>query len=214
MKHITCYKHIHDYIQVKVKVKSLSRVQLFGTPWTVAHQATPSMGFSRQKYWSGLPFPSPGDLPDPGIEPRSPRQDKADFPPQCRWTSSSALRAWLEEKRWRKGEFSRSRFPSLFPRLPRPHLLSLTTWAGTLTFSCPQTGTHHRGAWFSGLQTWTETTPRVLLWSWLADGRLWDFSASINISQFLTSQTHTPHTHTHIPHTHTHTTHTHTPHTY
>ena len=42
------------------------------TPWTVAHQASPSMGFSRQEYWSGLPFPSPGDLPDPGIEPKSP----------------------------------------------------------------------------------------------------------------------------------------------
>ena len=57
---------------MKVKVKSLSRVQLFATPWTVAYQASPSMGFSRQEYWSGLPFPSPGDLPDPGIEPRSP----------------------------------------------------------------------------------------------------------------------------------------------
>ena len=42
------------------------------TLWTVAHHAPPSMGFSRQEYWSGLPFPSPGDLPDPGIEPRSP----------------------------------------------------------------------------------------------------------------------------------------------
>ena len=42
------------------------------TPWTVAYQAPPSMGFSRQEYWSGLPFPSPGDLPDPGIKPRSP----------------------------------------------------------------------------------------------------------------------------------------------
>ena len=41
-------------------------------PWTVAHPAPPSMEFSRQEYWSGLPFPSPGDLPDPGIEPRSP----------------------------------------------------------------------------------------------------------------------------------------------
>ena len=50
-----------------VKVKSLSRVQLFATPWTVAYQAPLSMGFSRQEYWSGLPFPSPGDLPDPGI---------------------------------------------------------------------------------------------------------------------------------------------------
>ena len=42
------------------------------TPWTVAYQAPPSMEFSRQEYWSGLPFPSPGDLPDPGIESRSP----------------------------------------------------------------------------------------------------------------------------------------------
>ena len=56
----------------KVKVKSLSRVRFFVTPWTVAHQAPPSMGFSRQEYWSGLPFPSPGDLPHPGIKPRSP----------------------------------------------------------------------------------------------------------------------------------------------
>ena len=56
----------------KVKVKSLSRVRLFATPRTVAYQASLSMGFSRQQYWSGLPFPSPGDLPDPGIEPRSP----------------------------------------------------------------------------------------------------------------------------------------------
>ena len=55
----------------KVKVKSFSRVRLFATPWTVAYQAPPSMGFSRQEYQSGLPFPSPGDLPDPGIKPGS-----------------------------------------------------------------------------------------------------------------------------------------------
>jgi len=54
------------------KERVLSHVRLFVTPWTVAHQAPLSMGFSRQEYWSGLPFPSPGDLPDPGIEPRSP----------------------------------------------------------------------------------------------------------------------------------------------
>ena len=57
---------------MKVKVKSLSHVRLFATPWTVAHQAPLSMRFSRQKYLSGLPFPSPGDLPDPRIKPRSP----------------------------------------------------------------------------------------------------------------------------------------------
>ena len=49
-----------------------SCVQLLATPWTVAHQAPLSMGFPRQEYWSGLPFPSPGDLPEPGIKPVSP----------------------------------------------------------------------------------------------------------------------------------------------
>ena len=60
------YKVLHS------KVKSLSCVRLFVTLWTVAYQASLSMGFSRQEYWSGLSFPSPRDLPDPGIEPRSP----------------------------------------------------------------------------------------------------------------------------------------------
>ena len=50
----------------------LSCVRLFATLWTVAHQAPLSMGFSRQEYWSGFPFPSPGDLSDQGIEPASP----------------------------------------------------------------------------------------------------------------------------------------------
>ena len=59
-------------MSVSVKVKLLSHVRLFVTPWTTAYQVPPSVGFSRQEYWSGLPFPSPGDLPNPGIEPRSP----------------------------------------------------------------------------------------------------------------------------------------------
>ena len=54
------------------EVKSLSHVRLFATTWTVAHQAPRSMGFARQEDWSGLPFLSPGDLPDLGIEPGSP----------------------------------------------------------------------------------------------------------------------------------------------
>ena len=60
--------HSTDMIPVlkKVKGKSLSRVRLFVTPWTVPYHVLPSMGFSRQGYWSGLPFPSPGGLPDPG----------------------------------------------------------------------------------------------------------------------------------------------------
>ena len=55
-----------------MKVKSFSRVRLFAIPWTVAYQALPLMGLSRQEHWRGLPFPSPGDLPDPRIKPVSP----------------------------------------------------------------------------------------------------------------------------------------------
>ena len=57
---------------LKAKVKSLSRVRLFVTPWTEEPGRLQSMGFSRQEYWSGVPCSSPGDLPDPGIEPGSP----------------------------------------------------------------------------------------------------------------------------------------------
>ena len=55
-----------------IKCWSLSHVRLLQTPWTVAGQAPLSMDFSRQEYWSGLPFPSPGYFLDPGIKPRSP----------------------------------------------------------------------------------------------------------------------------------------------
>ena len=57
------------FLKVKVKVKLLSHVRFFVTPWASAYQVPLSMGFSRQEYWSGFPFPSSGDLPDPGIEP-------------------------------------------------------------------------------------------------------------------------------------------------
>ena len=66
-----CSSSVFNTVIVKVKVKSLSRVWIFVTLWTVGHQVPPSVGFPRQEYWSGLPFPSPGDLPDPGIEPKS-----------------------------------------------------------------------------------------------------------------------------------------------
>ena len=66
-------KHVFlDFNEPKVKVRSLSHVRLFATPWTVASQAPLSVGFSRQEYWSGLPFFPPGDLLNSGIEPGSP----------------------------------------------------------------------------------------------------------------------------------------------
>ena len=66
MSHCVCV-----CVCVCVHTCTLSRVLLFVTPWTVASQAPLSVGFSRQEYWSGLPFPIPGDLPDPGIKPAS-----------------------------------------------------------------------------------------------------------------------------------------------
>ena len=69
--HLQLQEHPGGSVDKSEWVKSLSRIRLFATPRTVAHQAPPSMEFSRQEYWSGLPFPSPGDLPDQGIEPRS-----------------------------------------------------------------------------------------------------------------------------------------------
>ena len=70
---------------MKVKVKLLSRVQLFAIPWTAVYQASLSMGFSRQEYCSGLTFPSPGDLSDLGIKPRSPALQADTLPsePKC-----------------------------------------------------------------------------------------------------------------------------------
>ena len=70
-------------------MKSLSRVRLFVTPWTVAPQAPPSVGFSRQEYWSGLPFSSPGDLSDPGIEPRSPALQTDSLPSELKGLEAS-----------------------------------------------------------------------------------------------------------------------------
>ena len=67
-----CQRDMITHFKERKKVKSLSHVWLFATPWTVTHQTPPSMGFSRQQYWSGFPFSSPGDLPNPGLETRSP----------------------------------------------------------------------------------------------------------------------------------------------
>ena len=62
---------LNSILIIKLDHAFVCSVQLFATPWTVARQVPLSMEFSRQEYWSGLPFPSPGNLPDPGIEPRS-----------------------------------------------------------------------------------------------------------------------------------------------
>ena len=88
-------------------VKSLSRVRLFATPWTAycgrtACQTPSPMEFSRQEYWSGLLFPSPGDLPNPGIEPRSPAL-LADVLPSEPLGKSHSI--WLHPKKGGKRDF-------------------------------------------------------------------------------------------------------------
>ena len=66
---ISCVNDLWWSLFVWSDVKLLSHIRLFVTPWTIAYQVPPSMGFSRQEYWSRLPFPFPGDLPNPWIEP-------------------------------------------------------------------------------------------------------------------------------------------------
>ena len=93
---------------VDMKVKLLSCVWLFATPWTVAYQASLSMGFSRQEYCSGLLFPSPGDLPNPGIEPWSPALQADSLPaepPGKRVYIYNIIRKQVEFK-WRLPFFS------------------------------------------------------------------------------------------------------------
>ena len=77
------YHNIIYFKSISLCVCVLSRIQLFATPWTVAHQAPLSTEFSRQEHWSGLSFPSPGGLPDRGTEPRSPALTGGSFTPEA-----------------------------------------------------------------------------------------------------------------------------------
>ena len=97
-------------LNMNVNVKSLSCVRLLATPWTVAYQAPLSLGFSRQEYWSGLPFPSPGDLPNSGIKPESPVL-QADALPSEPPGKSQGKRPWFNS--WvRKIPWRRDRLPT------------------------------------------------------------------------------------------------------
>ena len=95
---------LHTYCTT-LTLKLLSRVHLFETPWTVAYQAPPSMEFSRQEYWSGLPFPSPGDIPNPGNEAGS-LALQADPSPTELWERKKKKKVkslscvWLFETTW------------------------------------------------------------------------------------------------------------------
>ena len=129
--------HIHQ-MPFKVKVKSLSRVWFFATPWTVDYQAPPSRGFSRQECWSGLPFPSPdllllsGDLPDPGIKPRSPALQAYTLPSEPPGKPPSLSRSCPFPLPSVSGS-SQSRTL----HLGALHLVALSLWS-SLIWECPQ----------------------------------------------------------------------------
>ena len=80
-------------------LRQFNHVQLFVTPWTVAHQGPLSVGLPRQEYWNGLPFPPPGDLPDPGIKPLFPALQAVPLPLAIRHLSSRAgIHVWKRRK--------------------------------------------------------------------------------------------------------------------
>ena len=99
-------------------MKSLSRVQLFATLWTAAHQGPPSMGFSRQEYWSGLPFPYPGDLPNPGAKPRSATLQADTLPSEPPGKINEAKSA---VKHYKKSTIGKHQIVRLFPTHTIPY---------------------------------------------------------------------------------------------
>ena len=141
----------------KVKVKSLSPVWLFATPWAVAYEVPPSMEFSRQEYWSGLPFPSPRDLPDPGTESgssalqvdaftvwttRQLRQEEGTLKRNPARKIPGLLRSWPGGKKWERrgglgGCLATSHSETIGITLTSPWFLCLT-W-GNWSPQIPQT---------------------------------------------------------------------------
>ena len=127
-----------------MKMKAFIRVRLFVTPRTVAYQAPPSMGFSRQGYWNGLPFPSPGDLPNPGTEPRSPTLQADTLPSEPRGKPQGNL---LSERI--VGIICTSCFNTLFFRVRKlsPNAFVMTMWEEhplAITCTCILPSTHSR----------------------------------------------------------------------
>ena len=118
-------------------MKSLSRVRLFASPWTVAYQASPSMGFSRHGCWHGLPFPSTGDFPDPGIEPRSPTLQAGALPSEPPGKSSCSKNCvpgmWNHKWRGQSVEWHAS-FQLFGDWCPNSHILQVQLFILHFTF--------------------------------------------------------------------------------
>ena len=131
---------LKHYVCVCARLCALSCVWLCVTPWTVVRQASLSMGFSRQEYWSRLPFPPPGDLPDPGIEPRTPALQADSFTIWATREAHGARLPGFSSKLWHrpagcpwtspKNSPRASVFPSvkLVFNSGTPHVLTLSCW--------------------------------------------------------------------------------------
>ena len=136
--HLKCndlYYLLRFSISIIECVYMLSDVYLSVTPWTIAHWAPLSMGLSRQEYWSGLPFLSPGDLPDPGIEPRFPTLQADEGSPKC----PLPLHLYTH---WSLGYFY------LCLWIPIQSNLPISSWpAQNLCFSFPWIFTSYRHTW-------------------------------------------------------------------
>ena len=106
------------------EMKLLSRVWFFVILWTVAYQDPSYVEFSKQEYWSGLPFPSPGDLPNPGIEPRSPSLQADTLPSEPPGKPKGQHRCWILKRKRLQGWLTPEVliFPSLLTQLPLTHL--------------------------------------------------------------------------------------------
>ena len=154
------------YEYLDVVLSPFSHVQLFVTPWSVARQAPLSMGFSRQEYWNGLPFPSSGDLPDPGIEPASPASQADSLPTELWGKPYGAVSK-------HKIDTSRS-WPI---RIDRAWLLTNQNRGHCKQPGCPTLTTRKR-LFFSRARTWARVfalvyTPLYWLSTRLSSSEIW-----------------------------------------
>ena len=148
----------------------LSRVWLFATPWTVAHQAPLSLGFSRQEYWSGLPFPSPGDLPNSGTEPGSPTLQVDALLFEHHWLEGSCFTILCACLLCTRLSHEDAHSPSLLsPPARRPHAIPRSTraprWAPCVHGSSPRLRLTPGSVYPSILLSLNLSRPRLaLLW--------------------------------------------------